>query len=153
MDSRPSGNDCPQGDVADANATTLTPMDTSTPRATSRAAISCASSRLPLLVDIKDEDMFNKEEEMPIEHDQPPWPYKKRSWSWEHFTKIPSDIANPLARCHHCAQLCGCHSNKQGTSVLIAHLNGCQRYKIAKGLAATDQTNFSYATSTATDGT
>ena len=158
MDPRHSGDDRPQGDVADANATTPTPVGTSTPRATSRAATSraatsCASSRLPLPVDIEDEDMFNEEEEMPIEQDQPPRPSKKRSWTWEHFTKIPGEIANPVARCHYCGSLCGCHSKKQGTSVLIAHLNGCQRYKIAKGLQATDQTNLSYQTSTATDGT
>ena len=101
-----------QGDVADANATTPTPVDTFIPRATSRAATSCVNSQLPLPVDIKDEDMFNEEEEMPIEQDQPPRPSKKRSWTWEHFTKIPGEIADPVARCHYYGSLCGCHSKK-----------------------------------------
>ncbi|XP_042964625.1 zinc finger BED domain-containing protein 4-like [Carya illinoinensis] len=100
--------------------------------------------------------MFNEEEEMadvPIEQDRTPRPSKKWSWMWEYFTKIPGDHVNPQARCNHCGQFCGCHSKKQGTSVLIAHLTGCQQYKITKGLAATgiDQTKLSYETQMATD--
>ncbi|XP_040988915.1 uncharacterized protein LOC121236530 [Juglans microcarpa x Juglans regia] len=74
IDPRPSGDDRPQGDVANANAVAPTPVGTFTPRATfrvttSRAATSCASSRLSLPVDIEDDDMFNEEEEIPIEQD------------------------------------------------------------------------------------
>ncbi|XP_042983370.1 zinc finger BED domain-containing protein RICESLEEPER 2-like [Carya illinoinensis] len=167
MDSTTSrSRDCGDkaSDYAPAEASTPTTACTSTPRApsraasrpTSRAATSCASSRLPVDIEGEDEDMFNEEEEMadvPIEQDRPPRPSKKRSWTWEHFTKISGDNVNPQARCNHCGQLCGCHSKKQGTSVLIAHLTGCQRYKIAKGLAATgtDQTKLSYETQMATD--
>ncbi|KAG2725612.1 hypothetical protein I3760_01G073900 [Carya illinoinensis] len=166
MDSTTSrSRDCGDkaSDPAPAEASTPTTACTSTPRApsraasrpASRAATSCASSRLPVDIEGEDEDMFNEEEEMadvPIEQDRPPRPSKKRSWTWEHFTKIPGDNVNPQARCNHCGQLCGCHSKKQGTSV-IAHLTGCQRYKIAKGLAATgtDQTKLSYETQMATD--
>ncbi|XP_042945622.1 zinc finger BED domain-containing protein RICESLEEPER 2-like [Carya illinoinensis] len=112
--------------------------------------------RLPVDIEGEDEDMFNEENEMadvPIKQDRPPRPSKKRSWTWEHFTKILGDHVNPQARCNHCGKLCGCHSKKQGTSVLIAHLTGSQRYKIAKGLAATgtDQTKLSYETQMATD--
>ncbi|XP_042942737.1 uncharacterized protein LOC122276911 [Carya illinoinensis] len=57
----------------------------------------------------------------------------KRSWTWEHFTNIPGNRENPQARCHHCGALCGCHSKKQGTAVLIVHLRGCQRYKMSMG--------------------
>ncbi|XP_042948635.1 zinc finger BED domain-containing protein RICESLEEPER 4-like [Carya illinoinensis] len=86
---------------------------------------------------------------------KPPRPRsnKKRSWTWEHFTKVDGDPSEPHAACNHCGQEVGCHSKKQGTTGLISHLNGCQRYKIAKGLAAKDQTTMSYETSTATDGT
>ncbi|XP_042944725.1 zinc finger BED domain-containing protein RICESLEEPER 3-like [Carya illinoinensis] len=77
----------------------------------------------------------------------------KRSWTWEHFTKISGNRENPQARCHHCGSLCGCHSKKQGTAVLIAHLGSCQRYKMSKGEAINDQTKLSYEASTATNGT
>ncbi|XP_042969056.1 zinc finger BED domain-containing protein 4-like [Carya illinoinensis] len=92
--------------------------------------------------------------DVPIEHDQPPRPSKKWSSTWEHFSKILGDPVNLQAICHHCGQLCGCHSKKQGTSLLIAHLNGCQRYKTVKELAATgiDQTKLSYETQMAIDG-
>lgn len=118
MDHTPSGNDHPQGDVADANATAPIPVGTSTPKAITMATTSCASNRLPLPVDIEDEDMFNKNEELSIKHNQPPQPSKKMLWTWEHFIKIPSNCANPQVRYHHCRQLCGCHLNKQGTSAV-----------------------------------
>ncbi|KAG2712928.1 hypothetical protein I3760_04G148800 [Carya illinoinensis] len=86
---------------------------------------------------------------------RPPRPRsnKKRSWKWKHFTKVDDDPEDPHVACNHCGQEVGCHSKKQGTACLISLLNGCQRYKIAKGLAAKDQTKLSYETSTATDGT
>ncbi|XP_042969021.1 uncharacterized protein LOC122301694 [Carya illinoinensis] len=86
---------------------------------------------------------------------RPPQPRsnKKRLWTREHFTKVDGDPEEPHPACNHCGQEVGCHSKKQGTACLVSHLNGCQRYKIAKRLAAKDQTKLSYKTSIVTDGT
>ncbi|KAG2709415.1 hypothetical protein I3760_05G238000 [Carya illinoinensis] len=155
MEASPSGR-------SEGNPSPTVPSLTPRSRPTSRAATSCASSRFPMPVDIEDEDEFNEDEEMGIGDLPPPSTTpsqprntRKRSWTWEHFTRIPGNPENPQASCHHCGQLCKCHSKKQGTAVLIAHLQGCQRYKMSKGEAdpATDQTKLSYEASTATDGT
>ncbi|XP_042984743.1 zinc finger BED domain-containing protein RICESLEEPER 3-like [Carya illinoinensis] len=153
MEASPSG-------MSEGNPSPTIPSLTPRSRPTSRAATSCASSRFPMPVNIEDEDEFNEDEEIGIGDLPPPSTTpsqprntRKRSWTWEHFTRIPGNPENPQASCHHCGQLCKCHSKKQGTAVLIAHLQGCQRYKMSKGEAgpATDQTKLSYKASTTTD--
>lgn len=68
------------------------------------------------------------------------------------FYQNPGDLESPQARCYHYGQNFGFYSNKQGTTILIAHLTGCQWYKIHKKLMAKNHTKLSHETMTVTDG-
>lgn len=94
MDATPSCRYSPQEDDAQP---LVSPTGTLGRRPPSSAVTSCASSRV--LLDLEDVDMLNENEElMNVETDLPSRPSKKRSWTWEHFTKVPGDHENPQAR-------------------------------------------------------
>ena len=57
----------------------------------------------------------------PSEPLPPPTTSKKRSYLWDHFTKIDRSKF-PKAMCNYCGQAYAFHSKKTGTSTLRMHL-------------------------------
>jgi hypothetical protein len=50
-----------------------------------------------------------------------------RSDVWNHFTKVKNESGEEKAKCKYCGQLYACHSKKNGTSSLGAHIKICRK--------------------------